>query len=305
MNNTESIEDFYKRSFKIKKNISTLIPFNNKANGLGHFNVYPRANVCNRLTPYNRRDYYKISLIIGTGILNYADKAIEINNNALVFSNPIIPYSWEAISEKQEGYFCLFTEDFINGNDKAVKLKDSPLFKIGGDPVFFVNDEQTQNLSEIYLKMLDEMTSDYIYKYDVVRNYLYILIHQTLKLKPADSYYKHSNASSRITSLFIELLERQFPIDSIENSLRFKTAIDFANSMSIHVNHLNRAVKETTGKTTTQHIAERIVKEAKALLIHSDWNISEIAYSLGFEYPTYFNNFFKKHTNLSPKSLRQ
>ncbi|MCL5028914.1 MAG: helix-turn-helix domain-containing protein [Bacteroidetes bacterium] len=304
MNKTNSIEDLSRRLVKFKKNISPLIFHNKKANELGHFNVYSRANFCTRLTPYNRRDYYKISLIIGTGVLNYADKVIEINKNALVFSNPIIPYSWEAISEKQEGYFCLFTGDFINSNDKASKLKDSPLFKIGGDPVFFLNDEQTQYLSEIYIKMLDEMKSDYIYKYDVMKNYLHILIHQALKLKPADSYYNHSNASSRITSLFIELLERQFPIDSIENSLRFKTAKDFANSMSIHVNHLNRAVKETTGKSTTQHIAERIVKEAKALLVHSDWNISEIAYSLGFEYPTYFNNFFKKHTNLSPKSLR-
>jgi AraC-like DNA-binding protein len=178
------------------------------------------------------------------------------------------------------------------------------LFKIGGKPVFFVNESQTQYLSEIYLNMLEEIASDYVYKYDVLRNYLDILIHQALKMEPAESYFKHSNASSRIASLFIELLERQFPIDSPENSLRLKTAKDYAGSMSIHVNHLNRAVKEITGKTTTDHISARIIKEASALLTHTDWNISEIAYSLGFEYPTYFNNFFKKHTNLSPKSLR-
>ncbi len=99
-------------------------------------------------------------------------------------------------------------------------------------------------------------------------------------------------------------MERQFPIDSPENILTLKSPADFAQNLSVHVNHLNRAVKEVTGKTTTNHIADRIVKEAKALLVHTDWNVSEIAYSLGFEYPTYFNNFFKKHTELSPKSLR-
>jgi AraC family transcriptional regulator, transcriptional activator of pobA len=302
MSKTESVENFYKGLKKKNSSSAGVSKDDNKK--VSHFNVYPRAKCPARVVPYNRRDYYKISLIIGTGVLNYADKAIEINQNALIFSNPNIPYSWEAISGKQEGYFCLFTEEFLIKSSGTVKLSDSPLFKIGGKPVFFVNESQTQYLSEIYLNMLEEIAFDYIYKYDVLRNYLDILIHQALKMKPAESYFKHSNASSRIASLFIELLERQFPIDSPENSLRLKTAKDYAGSMSIHVNHLNRAVKEITGKTTTDHISARIIKEASALLTHTDWNISEIAYSLGFEYPTYFNNFFKKHTNLSPKSLR-
>ena len=102
----------------------------------------------------------------------------------------------------------------------------------------------------------------------------------------------------------MELLDRQFPIDTPEHVLKLKTANDYASSLSVHVNHLNRAVKEVTGKTTTEHIADRIIKEAKALLAHTDWNISEIAYTLGFEYPAYFNNFFKKLTNTTPKSLR-
>ena len=72
----------------------------------------------------------------------------------------------------------------------------------------------------------------------------------------------------------------------------------------MHVNYLNRAVKEVTGKSTTTHITERIVNEAKALLQHTGWNIAEIAYALGFEYPTYFNNFFKRLTGTNPKSLR-
>ena len=52
------------------------------------------------------------------------------------------------------------------------------------------------------------------------------------------------------------------------------------------------------------HISERIVAEAKALLKHTDWNISEIAYALGFDYPTYFNNFFKEHSGATPSSYR-
>ena len=83
-----------------------------------------------------------------------------------------------------------------------------------------------------------------------------------------------------------------------------KTAQDYAVALHVHVNYLNRAVKEVTGKSTTTHITERIASEAKALLQHTNWNIADIAYALGFEYPTYFNNFFKRLTGTNPKSLR-
>jgi AraC-like DNA-binding protein len=102
----------------------------------------------------------------------------------------------------------------------------------------------------------------------------------------------------------MELLERQFPIESPNRPLSLKTAKDYAENLSVHVNYLNRSVKEVTGKTTTTHISERIVNEAKAILQHTKWSISEIAYALGFEYPTYFNNFFKKQTGASPSSVR-
>jgi len=108
----------------------------------------------------------------------------------------------------------------------------------------------------------------------------------------------------RLTNVFLELLERQFPIESIKQRLRIKTAQDFAQNLSVHVNYLNRAVKEITGKSTTTHIAERIITEAKALLQHTNWTISEVAYALGFEYPTYFNNFFKKMTGTTPNLAR-
>lgn len=298
MNHTETIEEFYQR---VPQANASGHPLNNA--GAGHFNVYSR-NHCRVQAPYSRRDFYKVSLIIGEGILHYADKWIAIDRPALLFSNPVIPYSWEASSEKQEGWFCLFTEAFINANERKDGLQDSPLFKIGGNPVFFIDEIQQEEVSAIFRKMSAEMDSEYTHKYDLLRNYLHLIIHEAMKMQPAGSFEKHANAPSRITSLFMELLERQFPIDSPEEALRLKTANDYAQSLSVHANHLNRSVKEVTGKTTTALISERITKEARALLQHTDWNIAEVAYSLGFEYPAYFNQFFKKHTGVTPGDAR-
>ena len=181
----------------------------------------------------------------------------------------------------------------------------SPLFKIGGTPLLKVSQEQREYLNSIFQRMIEEQDSDYIYKDELIRNHINTLLHEALKLQPSENFDTHNNAASRITRVFLELLERQFPIEKKDTPLQLKTAGDFAANLNIHTNYLNRSVKEITGRSTSDHISERIANEAKALLQHTDWNISEIAYSLGFEYPTYFNNFFRKQTNSTPSAFRE
>ncbi|WP_127130434.1 helix-turn-helix domain-containing protein [Pseudoflavitalea rhizosphaerae] len=300
MAKSESIQEFHQR------NNLTFTPAawgsGPPRHALGQINVFRRQDLgCKAATPYNRRDYYKISLVIGQGVLHYADKSIVIDKDALLFSNPNIPYSWEALSEKQCGFFTLFTQDFIS---RTESLQDSTLFRIGSEPVMFVDEKQKSFYHDIFTRMLAEIESEYVHKYDVLRNYVNLLLHEAMKTQRGNITYSHPNAATRIAALFIELLERQFPIDTQDHVLCLKTASDYAKHMNIHANHLNRAVKEVTGKTTTEHIAERITKEAKALLMHTKWNVSEVAYSLGYEHPAYFTNFFKKQTGSSPNNFR-
>ena len=112
------------------------------------------------------------------------------------------------------------------------------------------------------------------------------------------------SASQRISTMFIELLERQFPIDENHTTIKLRTASDYAKQLNVHVNHLNRAVKEITEKTTSNIIAERILQEAKIMLKHSEWNVSEIANALGFTEVSHFNSFFKNKVQTSPLKYR-
>lgn len=295
----ENINDFYTRQQ------NDLSPINKDgAPQYGHFNIFERK-YCNNNSGYSRRDFYKVSLVIGEGRLFYADKWILINRPALMFSNPLIPYAWEAISEQQEGYYCLFTEEFIQSSERNHSLADSPLFKIGDNKIFFLDDKQVEDIITIYRKMIEEINSEYIHKYDILRNYLHLIIHEAMKMQPPNNTTYQNSAAGRIASLFLELLERQFPIDIPEHTLHMRSANDFARQLSVHVNHLNRTIKEVTGKTTSEHISERITKEAYALLNHTDMTVAEIAFGLGFEHPSYFNNFFKKNTGLSPGAVRK
>src|SRR5438309_3712127 len=285
------------------KNVRQVSQFNNELKLKG-FNVFQIESDGGAIRLYSRKDFYKICLTTGKSVIHYADRSFDEEGTILFFGNPHIPYSWETLSTTYVGYTCLFSEEFFKASDRSESLQHSPLFKIGGTPILKITDEQRQFLNTLFQKMIEEQKSDYTYKDDLIRNYINLIIHEALKLQPSEHYDQHKNAASRLTSVFLELLERQFPIESNDRPLQLKTAQDYANALHVHVNYLNRAVKEVTGKSTTAHITERIASEAKALLQHTGWNIADIAYALGFEYTTYFNNFFKRLTGTNPKSLR-
>ncbi|QIP14573.1 AraC family transcriptional regulator [Spirosoma aureum] len=298
MSTIETLEDFYQR--KMNWLPDTL------QQDIGHFNVF-RLEDCigPHSTPvvYSRRDFYKITLIRGRNVYHYADKSIEIAGTTLMFFNPQVPYSWESLSDDKTGYFCIFKEAYFTEKIRG-SLNELPMFVMGGKPTYLLDERQDEHVSGIFKRMLGEISSDYRFKYDLLRNYVTELIHYALKLEPSETLYQHPDANSRITAVFTELLERQFPIESPSQRFMLRSAADYAQRLAVHVNHLNRAIRATTGKTTTEHISERIVSEAGALLKHTNWNIAEISYSLGFEEPSHFNNFFKKHTQLTPSAFR-
>lgn len=268
------------------------------------FKVYEINGDVSKIPTYNRRDFYKICINTSKSLIHYADRGIEVDGTIMFFGNPHIPYSWDILSPSYEGFACVFTEDFLKVNDRSASLHESPLFKIGGTPIFALSSEQKLFIDSLFQKMIEEQETDYVFKDDLIRNYINLILHESMKMQPSENFFKHKNASSRITSLFLELLERQFPVETKDQPLILKTPQDYAQSLAVHVNHLNRSVKEVTGKPTTAHITERIIGEAKALLQHTDWSIADIGYSLGFEYPSYFNNYFKRLTGTIPKSLR-
>ncbi|WP_428608219.1 helix-turn-helix domain-containing protein [Sedimenticola sp.] len=263
--------------------------------------VYRREEFsCSRSLESGRYKFYKVSLCVqGSGRLGYADCGVDITRSALAFSDPHIPYSWEPYSAEQTGYFCLFTEDFLSRRKRHGVLPSSPFFQLDGDPVRFPDEEQTRLISYFFERMLLEQNSNYPGKYAVIHNYLDLIIHEALKMQPSHLLFRNT-AAFRLCSQFMILLDQHFSEQG-----DWRKPADFAGQLYVHVNHLNRSVREVTGKTTTTLIAERAVLEAKHLLLQPSHTIAEIAYRLGFNHPGNFNIFFKKHTGLTPTEFRR
>ena len=298
MEKAETLQEFYKRKFAEVPGTFT--------GEIGHFNLFrlePFVEGKPTNIPYRRRDFYKIMLVKGQSEIHFADSTIVVKKQALSFSNPQIPYKWEHLDKIREGVYCIFNQQLFH---QYGQLTQYEVFQPNGKHIFELTDEQVDTVADLFDRIEKEFNSDYKYKYDIIRNLIFELLHFGLRLQPQEAEEKHAaNASQRISALFLELLERQFPIDDQHPSIELRAASEFADQLNVHVNHLNRAVKENLDKTTTHVIAERVVQEAKILLRHSRWGVAEIAYALGFSEATHFNNFFKKHTGSSPTKFRK
>lgn len=303
-----SIKEFYKDIFG-ESGYQIDYLESSSSNDIGHFNVFDIAKFYygskKSGMSYNRRLYYKISLIKGKNLVEFAGKTVLIEKQGILFATPKIPYRYTPQSKSQSGFFCVFTKDFLSKSKTGLLIDKLPVYQPDSDFVYQLNDEQYQDMEIIFRKMSTELSSDYAFKYDLLRNYVLELIHTAQKLKPIESAYTPANAAGRISTLFIELLERQFPIETNGQVMQLKAPVDFAGTLGIHVNHLNKVLKETTGRSTTEIINGRIAEEAKILLKQTQWNVSEIAFALGFDEVAHFSNFFKKHTKLSPLQFRK
>lgn len=276
---------------------------------VGHFNVFDVADLMlgDHSKPpmtFDRRAFYKISLVGGRSRVEYADMVVDIDQHALWFATSQVPYRWLPHDEAQTGYFCIFTEEFLLPVRGRMSLEELPVFQPGGHPVLPVTAAEYATIEVIFRKMAAEITSGYTHKYDLLRAYLLELIHVGQKLQPSPVPASPHTASARITALFVDLLERQFPLATPQQQVRLRTAKDYADQLALHVNHLNRVLRETTGRTTTALIAGRVAQEARMLLKQTNWTVSEIAHSLGFADVAHFCNFFKRQTGLVPGSLR-
>ncbi len=298
MKKLESIREFYETRYQ-------WIP-DDLRNNFGHFNVFPLQSPAigagAKPLPYGRREWYNIVLVFGGGILHCSDKQFPVKKQAIVFTNPYTPFGWEERNLITKGYYCLFNEQFLKKDKRIINF--SP-FKTDTTPFYELTAIEAAKAEKLFLRMFEELTANYAYKYDIAKLLVEELLHLTMKSKRFKTASRSiKRASERLTIQFLELLERQFPIEEKFQSINFLTASSFANQLHIHVNYLNKAIKETTEKTTTQIIKERIAQEAKTLIRHTRWNFSEIAYSLGFKEVTHFNNFFKKVTKLTPTQYR-
>jgi len=268
------------------------------------FRIYKINSEKHEAVAYKRRDYYKIAFLTeGTGTMYFSGTPVKVDKPTLTFFNPLLAYSWEPTSKRHSGYTVLFTADFSGYREQS--LRRLPLFGAGVIPMFAPDRAAYKDLVFIFEKMIAVDRSDYAQKNDQLQNYIQLILHEGMRLQNVSAMTRQSNAAERLTLQFFDLLWKQFPVTSPDKSIALKNPSHYADALHVHINHLNQSIQTISGKNTTWHIQQKLAGEAKMLLMQTDWPVADIAYSLGFEYPSYFNRFFKKVTGVTPLAFRK
>ena len=131
---------------------------------------------------YSRRDFYTICLLSGPRHLQHADQQIELNDTCLLLGNPLAAFS-QAEATHQTGYSCRFTEAFFRQSGPVVSPEQWAIFKGHTPRAFALRDEQAAYLASLFQKMLAEQQTPYLYKDELLRTYLQLVMHEALRLR--------------------------------------------------------------------------------------------------------------------------
>jgi AraC family transcriptional activator of pobA len=126
---------------------------------------------------FSRRDFYKIALLCrGHCAYHYADQRVEAIGPALLFFNPQLPYTRHLLSAEITGFFCVLRQDFFQEGG-GIPLTQQPFLRPENMPIYPLTEVQAAEVSALFEKMLTELASDYLLKYELLRTYAAELLH--------------------------------------------------------------------------------------------------------------------------------
>lgn len=240
-------------------------------------------------------DFYRISF--KTNYINRNSPEYDPSNpkpiTAVFFNSPGNLYEWH-LDEEFEGYYIQLSKHLIIEN----RYLFQNYLEYGEHEALFLNTEEQNEI----ISLFELLVTKYLVqpgKSDVLLAYINLL------LSLIESFYKRqfSTDVSRYNHIIVEF--QQLLRDYYKGSFKgLPTVHYFAEQMKLTPNYLGDILKSLTHKSAIDTIHDHVASEAKKLLQNSRLNNTEIAFSLGFEYPNYFSKFFKKKTKLTPKQYR-
>jgi AraC family transcriptional activator of pobA len=257
------------------------------------------------ISPHRRKFYKIFHMTSGTGVLTVGLHRYEMGPNEIGFLHPDEIVSWQTTSKETGGHFCLIHPDYF-GHDAGHVMqlfRQYSLF-VPDKAVVQLTIEQSRNIDGYFATMLREDRGENDDKKQAILLQLQMLL---LESQRAGKNRVQTTVSEGYGYIyrFLSLLESSFQVQTRDAIIKLKTATEFAEQLHVHPNYLNSLVKSHTGKTLREHIQDRLLHEAKSLLVQTDWGINEISDGLGFSGQAAFTSFFRKKTNLSPSAFRK
>jgi AraC family transcriptional regulator, transcriptional activator of pobA len=258
--------------------------------------------------PLYRANFFRVILFTNAQLhFISGEKEHDVFNNCLCFTYPGKLESWTRTG-RLYGYVIYFTPAFAGLDITRPDFDNTyPFFNFNAESVLPLADEEADDLKQQANEMIKEIYSDTGDKLDMVKKLLLIYLHRIKRIyyKKVNSLSPEIKASKTLYNRFRQELDNYMQQLSAQQKNSTPTVSAIAKNLSVNASYLNSIIKNLTGKTASAHIQEKTILEAKSFLIHTDLQVTEIAFRLGFENTSYFNRFFKKTTGIVPSAFRK
>ena len=241
-------------------------------------------------------DFYLVMLFTkGSGEHSIDFNTYTVNRGSVFFMSPSEIHSWN-FSDDTDGYVLFFNHSFYLMDALSKQLFKLPFFK-SKDKIrhALLNEEELKNIEIVFKSIVIEAESASAFKNAILRSYLDVLL-----FKFADIITINNGERIQPISLVPEL---EILIESF--FMEHQPVSFYAEKLNTTSQQLNSITKNYLNKTVAELIQERMIAEAKRLMVYSSLTISEIAYQLNFNDNSYFNRFFKKAEKCTPEQFRK
>jgi AraC-like DNA-binding protein len=263
------------------------------------------ANFKDTLTTSHRAEFYHIIWFQEGNPIHLVDfNPIQIQPNTLLFLNKDTVQRFDNQALFQ-GKAILFTDRFFCKTDADTKfLRNTILFNdLFSVSQIQVGGESEWSLSKLLATVLQQMTDELQNANDSLQaDILHNLLHNFLLISERERRKQGFVEIKRSVELDYVLVFKDF----LEKSYKTQKQVSYyAQQIFVTEKKINQATTKILGKTPKEIIDDRILLEAKRILAHTSESVKEIAFYLGFEEPTNFIKYFKKHTSQTPIEFRE
>ena len=244
--------------------------------------------------PHKHDSYLVVLFTNGSGIHEIDFHTFEINKGSVFMLNPGQTHHWE-LSEDIEGYIFVHNQSFYDLYFSKNRITQFPFFySTQNTPCITIEENHLKSIIALFETIVKEYDSKELMSYQKIRNLVDITYIELSRLyiNKTDlngSTNNHYNQKLHQLEQFIET-----------HYLEEKSPSKYAEWMNMSPKHLNRIVKNLLNKTTQDLIIERIILEAKRMLVQPENSVSDVSLHLGYDDNSYFSRLFKKRCNETP-----
>lgn len=238
--------------------------------------------------------------------MKYGRQSYDFQEGSLVCIAPKQVVTMDTEIEKKEdmmGWGLFFHPDLLRSTSLGSKMKDYTFFTYKNSEALHLSDKEKEILFDCIQKIENELQEN-------IDNHSQTLIVSNIELllNYCQRYYgrqfiTRKNVNSTIVSQIESLLIEYFKDEKL-SEMGLPTVKYLSEKVHLSSGYLSDLLKKETGMNTQDQIHYYLIEEAKNILLNTNNSVSEIAYSLGFEYPQYFSKLFKKKTGSTPLEYR-